>query len=142
MWSAEFSEVTDAPAASLWALLSDVEGWGAWNAGIESIALGGPLAVGATFAMKPPGEDVITSTIAALEPGRLLTDVTELGELEIRVIHRLDEVLGGTQVVYRIEVTGSAGDVVGGEVGAAVSADFPAVIAALIAAASVTSPSV
>jgi uncharacterized protein YndB with AHSA1/START domain len=136
MWSTEYTLVTDADAEAIWRLLSDIDGWGAWNAGIETIALDGPLTVGATFRMKPPGEDVLVSTVAELEPGRLLTDVTDAGELVIRVEHRLAPVTGGrTSITYRVEVTGPAGDAVGEEVGSAVSADFPQVMAALAAAA-------
>ncbi|MDQ2837990.1 MAG: SRPBCC family protein [Actinomycetota bacterium] len=133
MWTTEYTLTTDVSPEALWQLLSDVDGWGAWNDGIETIALDGPLAVGTTFRMKPPGEDALTSTIVELEPNRLLTDVTELGELAIRVVHRLEPVAGGgTSITYRVEASGPAGE----EVGKAVSADFPQVIAALAAAAS------
>jgi uncharacterized protein YndB with AHSA1/START domain len=107
-----------------------------WNAGIETIALDGPLTVGATFRMKPPGENVLVSTVAELEPNRLLTDVTDVGELVIRVVHRLAPAAGGgTSITYRVEVTGPAADAIGEQVGSAVSADFPQVMAALAAAA-------
>lgn len=136
MWTTEYSLETDASVEALWRLLGDVDGWGAWNAGIESIALEGPLAVGATFRMRPPGEDELTSTIAELEPYRLVTDVTELGGLTVRVEHRLDPSEGGgTLITYRVEVGGPAGDAVAEEVGRAVSADFPDVMAGLAAAA-------
>jgi Polyketide cyclase / dehydrase and lipid transport len=135
MWSTEFSQNTEVAPEALWPLLQDVNGWGAWNDGIEAIALDGPLGVGATFQMKPPGEDAVTSTIAELQENRLLTDVTDLGDLVIRVAHRLDPLpSGGTVVTYRVEVTGPAADNIGEEVGTSISADFPQVIAALIAA--------
>jgi len=135
MWSTEFSQNTEVPAEALWPLLKDVNGWGAWNDGIEAIALDGPLAVGATFQMKPSGEDAVTSTIAELEENHLLTDVTDLGDLVIRVAHRLEpQPGGGTAVSYRVEVTGPAADSIGEEVGSSISADFPQVIAALVAA--------
>jgi len=91
--------------------------------------------------MKPPGEDVLTSTIAELDPNRLLTDETEMGELVIRVVHRLEPLSSGrTSITYRVEVTGPAADAAGEEVGTAVSADFPQVIAALAVAASTARP--
>ena len=77
---------------------------GAWNAGIESITLDGPVAVGTTFRMKPPGEDELTSTIAELEPPRLITDDTDVGELVIRVAHLVEPVAGGSSITYRVEV--------------------------------------
>ncbi|PZS28901.1 MAG: polyketide cyclase [Pseudonocardiales bacterium] len=139
MWSTEYTLATDATPEALWRLLSDVDGWGAWNAGIETIALDGPLAVGTTFKMKPPGEDELTSTVAELEPNMVLTDVTDTGDLLIRVAHRLQpSVGGGTSITYRIEVSGPAADAVGEEVGMAISADFTEVMAALAAAARAT----
>ncbi len=141
MWATEYVGMAEADSAAVWQLLSDVNGWGVWNDGIETIVLDGPLVVGATFRMKPPGEDVLTSTIAELDPNRLLTDVTEIGELVIRVVHRLEPLSsGGTSITYRVEVTGPAADAAGEEVGTAVSADFPQVIAALAAAASTARP--
>jgi len=126
MWTTEYTLTADASPEALWQLLSDIDGWGAWNDGIETIALDGPLAVGATFQMKPPGQDVLTSTVAELEQNRLLTDVTDMGELVIRVEHRLEPLAGGgTSITYRVQVSGAAADILGEEVGTAISADFP-----------------
>lgn len=139
MWTTEHSIATTASPEAVWEILRDVNGWGAWNAGIEMIELDEPLAVGATFRMKPSGEDVLTSAIAELEENRRLTDVTDLGDLVVRVAHLLaptDD--GGTTITYRVEVDGAAADAVGEEVGQAVSADFPEVLAALAAAAAST----
>ena len=136
MWSKDYSLSTDLSSQPLWELLSDIDGWVKWNAGISSITLDGPLAVGTAFRMTPPGEDTITSTIVALETGRLLTDLTEMDGVGIRVEHRLEpHPSGGTTVTYRIEVTGTVPDEVAEEIGAAVSADFPDVIASLVGAA-------
>ncbi len=136
MWSKDYALSTALPAQPLWELLADVDGWVRWNAGIASITLDGPLAVGTSFRMTPPGEDTITSTIVALETGSVLTDLTEMDGVAIRVEHRLDPLpSGGTTITYRIEVSGSAPDEVAEEIGTAVSADFPDVIASLVAAA-------
>src|SRR6266487_5037460 len=122
MWTTDYTQSTDVAPEAVWQLLRDVNGWGAWNEGIEAIALDGPLAVGATFQMKPPGEDTLTSTIAELEENRLLTDVTDLGDLVIRVAHRLEPLPdGGTAVTYRVEVSGPAADTIGEEVGRSIS---------------------
>ena len=136
MWTTDFTQDTDLAPEVLWPLLSDIDGWGAWNDGIEKIALDGPLVVGAGFEMKPPGEDPLHSTVAELVENRLLTDVTDLGDLVVRVAHRLDpRPEGGTSVTFAVEVSGPAADAVGEEVGTAISADFPDVIASLVAAA-------
>ncbi len=136
MWSREYSLTTHADPQALWDLLSDVEGWVQWNDGIESIEMDSPLAVGTTFRMTPPGEDTITSTIVDLQPGRSLTDLTEMNGVGITVEHRLDpEPEDGTIVTYLIRVTGGVPDEVAEEIGTAVSADFPEVIATMVAAA-------
>src|SRR5205823_11670862 len=104
MWSTEYSQNAEVAPEALWKVLRDVNGWGAWNEGIETIAMDDPLAVGATFQMKPPGEDMVTSTIAELEENRVLTDVTDLGDLVVRVAHRLDPLAeGGTAITYAVE---------------------------------------
>ena len=59
----------------------------------------------------------------------------------VRVAHRIAPTPdGGTTITYRIEVTGPSADAVGAEVGAAVSSDFPQVIAALATLADSTAP--
>jgi Polyketide cyclase / dehydrase and lipid transport len=136
MWTTEYTMTSQAAPEVLWQFLNDVDGWGAWNDGIERIALDGPLAVGATFSMKPPGEEALTSTIVELQENRLLTDLTVMGDLAIRVAHELQPLAdGGTAITYRVEVTGPAAATIGEEVGTAISADFPQVIEALVAAA-------
>jgi uncharacterized protein YndB with AHSA1/START domain len=133
MWTHDYSQTTDLTPESLWQLLSDVDGWVKWNGGIESLVLDGPVAVGTTFRMTPPGEDTVTSTIVDLQPGHLITDLTELDGVAVRVEHRLDpQPDGGTVVTYRVEVSGAIPDEVAQEIGTAVSADFPDVIANLI----------
>lgn len=136
MWSHDYSLTTDLDPQSLWQVLADVNGWVRWNDGIESIELDGPLAVGTAFRMTPPGEDTVTSTIVDLQPDRLLTDLTELDGLAIKVEHRFDpQPGGGTGITYRVEVAGAVPDEVAEQVGVGVSADFPDVIASLVAAA-------
>jgi carbon monoxide dehydrogenase subunit G len=41
-----------APRELVWQVLTDLEGWPAWNPGVKSISVSGPLAVGATFRWK------------------------------------------------------------------------------------------
>jgi polyketide cyclase/dehydrase/lipid transport protein len=140
MWTHDYSQTTDLAAEPLWQLLAEVDGWAKWNGGIESLVLDGPVAVGTTFRMTPPGEDTVTSTIVDLQAGRLITDLTELDGVAVRVEHRLDaQQDGGTVVTYRVEVSGAIPDEVAQQIGTAVSADFPDVIANLIATAQTAS---
>ncbi|MDT7582006.1 MAG: hypothetical protein QOK35_3270 [Pseudonocardiales bacterium] len=134
MWVHEYTKDIRATPETLWRLLADVDGWVHWNAGIESISLDGPLAVGTRFRMTPPGEQTLTSTIVELEPGRLLTDLTELDGVAVRVEHRLDPGRDATTVTYRIAVSGDGlPDDAAAEIGTAVSADFPDVLDSLAA---------
>ena len=136
MWTHTYTHRTDADPARLWELLADVDGWVGWNDGIESIELAGPLAVGAMFRMTPPGEQPVTSTVVELEPPRLLTDLTELDGIAVRVEHRLDPTPdGATTITYAVTVSGDAPSEVTADIGAAVSADFPDVMSALARAA-------
>ena len=70
MWEYEYSAETTAAAEVLWRHWTDMAAWPAWNAGIETIEVGGPFQVGTTFTMTPPGEDPIPMT---------LTEVVRLG---------------------------------------------------------------
>jgi carbon monoxide dehydrogenase subunit G len=51
-----------APRELVWQVLTDLEGWPAWNPGVKSLAVSGPLAVGATFRWKA-GPGTIRSKI-------------------------------------------------------------------------------
>ena len=134
MWESEYAKDIPASPAAVWRLLGDVDGWVDWNDGIASISLDGPLAVGTRFRMTPPGEPTLTSTIVDLQPGRLLTDLTELDGVAVRVEHRLDPGPDATTVTYRITVSGAGlPDEAAAEIGTAVSADFPDVLDSLAA---------
>jgi hypothetical protein len=107
--------------------------WPQWNAGIEKLAVDGPFAVGTTLTMTPPGEDPIPMRLVEIVPGELFTDEMDAGDFVVRTEHRLDPLGDGrTRVVYRTEITGPAADQVGPELGPAITADFPDVVAALV----------
>lgn len=139
MWSQTYTHTTAADPDAVWAVLSDVDGWSAWNDGIDTLVLDGPVAIGTSFRMKPPGEEEITSTIVELDPPRVLTDLTEFAGLAVRVEHRVEPAGGGgTTIRYAVSVTGDVPDEVTAEVGTGVSADFPDVLAKLAAVAEST----
>ncbi|WP_327674598.1 SRPBCC family protein [Kitasatospora sp. NBC_00458] len=59
----------DAPAATLWAVHTDVEAWPQWNPDVESVRRDGPLdGPGASFTWRTHGLE-ITSTVRELVPG-------------------------------------------------------------------------
>jgi uncharacterized protein YndB with AHSA1/START domain len=136
MWEYEHSVDTSADRDALWRLWSDMASWPDWNAGIESIRIDGPFAAGTTFTMTPPDGDPIAMRLTSITPGHEFTDDMDAGDFAVRTVHRLEPLAGGrTRVVYRTVISGPAADHVGPELGPAITADFPDVIAALIARA-------
>jgi hypothetical protein len=126
-WKNEFAIETAASPESIWARLTDVPGWTRWNAGIEEVAIDGPFAVGACITMKPPGQEPLRSILIEVRENRSFVDETRLGELVVRVGHHLQPEGATTRVRYTVFVDGPEA----AEVGAAISGDFPAVLAAL-----------
>ena len=136
MWSHEHTADTHAPAGRVWTLWTDVERWPTWNAGVATIAIEGPFAPGTRFVMTPPGEEPIAMQLTDVVPGESFTDVMDAGDFAVTTTHRLEPLPGGgTRIVYRTEITGPAAPAVGPELGPAITADFPDVLAALSARA-------
>jgi hypothetical protein len=136
MWEYEHSTETTASATELWRHWSDMATWPEWNAGIARLEVSGPFQVGTTFTMTPPGDDPITMRLTEVEPGRGFTDVMDAGEFTVTTEHRLEPLADGrTRIVYRTEISGPAADQIGPELGPAITADFPDVVAALAARA-------
>ena len=136
MWEYELSVETGADTEALWRLWSDMPAWPQWNAGIATIEVHGPFAVGTTFTMAPPDGDPVTMQLAEIVPGELFVDVMDAGDFLVRTVHRLEPLAGGgSRVTYRTEISGPAADEIGPELGPQITADFPDVLAALTALA-------
>jgi hypothetical protein len=60
-----------APAAVVWQVMTDIDGWPAWNPDVKSARLEGALAPGTAFRWKA-GPGTIRSRIEAVEPERLI----------------------------------------------------------------------
>jgi uncharacterized protein YndB with AHSA1/START domain len=136
MWEYEYSVETSASLAAVWRHWSDMTAWPAWNAGIETIEIDGLFEVGTTFTMTPPGDDPVTMRLTEIVPGELFTDEMDAGDFVVRTVHRLTPMTSGTtasgtRITYRTEITGPAADQIGPELGPAITADFPDVLAAL-----------
>jgi len=133
MWEYEYSMESTAPPEVLWRYWSDVAAWPQWNDGIEKIEIDGPFAVGTTFTMTPSEGDPITMRLAEIVPGELFTDEMDTGDFAVRTVHRLEQLAAGmTRIIYRTEITGSAADQVGPQLGPAITADFPEVLVTLV----------
>jgi len=132
MWEYEATATTTADAEQLWRRWSDMAAWPTWNAGIESIEVDGPFAVGTRFTMTPPGDEPVRLRIVQIQPGTSFVDELDAGDFVVRTEHRLEPLPAGARVVYRTEITGPAADLVGPELGPQITADFPDVLAALV----------
>jgi hypothetical protein len=127
-WHAEFSVETAATAEAVWALFRDVARWKEWNAGIETISIAGPFAVGTEFSMKPPGEDVVVSRLVRVEENVGFTDETRVGDLTILVDHRIERPAAGpVRVIFAVDAQGPGADAIG----PAITSDFRDVLRAL-----------
>jgi uncharacterized protein YndB with AHSA1/START domain len=132
MWTVEHQGDSAAQPPAVFAVLADTACWPQWNAGVRRIDLDGPFAAGTTATMVLPDGTELPFRLAWVDPDRGFEDVTEVPDagVVVRVAHLLEPGAdGGTHITYRCTVEGS--DEVGAEVGPAVSADFPEVIAAL-----------
>lgn len=128
MWTHEESIETTATPAQIWKLFSDVAGWKKWNAGIEEIEIHGPFAVGATFSMRPPGGDAMTSKLIEVKENEGFTDETVVDETHVLVSHKIVSLASGhSQVIYSTVITGPAA----AEFGPMVTGDFGSVLIAL-----------
>ncbi|PFH11407.1 polyketide cyclase/dehydrase/lipid transport protein [Collimonas sp. PA-H2] len=128
MWTHEESIETSAAPSRVWALFADVARWKDWNAGIESIELHGPFVTGASFTMRPPGQDALTSTLIEVKSNESFIDETVVDETRVLVSHRLVLLPSGrTRIIYNTEISGPDAD----EIGPMVTNDFPDVLAAL-----------
>jgi uncharacterized protein YndB with AHSA1/START domain len=132
MWEYEHSIETTAAPEALWQVWSDMATWPQWNAGIETIDVEGPFAVGTAFTMTPPGDEPIRMRLVEIKPGESFTDEMDAGDFVVRTQHRLEPTATGlTRIVYRTEITGEAAGHIGSELGPQITADFPEVLAAL-----------
>jgi uncharacterized protein YndB with AHSA1/START domain len=133
MWRYESAMETTASRAALWDCWSDMANWPEWNDGIVRIEVDGPFRAGTAFTMIPPDGEAVRLRLVETVPGELFVDEMNAGDFVVRTEHRLEPLAGGrTRVVYRTEISGPAADTVGPELGPAITADFPDVLAALV----------
>jgi hypothetical protein len=136
MWASEHSIETSVAPEQIWRLWADVAGWPEWNDDIERIELIGPFAAGGTILMTPIGDEPVELRIAQVVEPELFVDEAHMGEVVVRTIHSIRRVDSGrVQVTYRMEITGPSADTLGPQIGPEISADFPQVLAGLVARA-------
>lgn len=128
IWRNEYAIETSAAAETIWTIFCDIPAWRTWNAGIEQIDIDGSFAAGTWFTMKPPGEEALRSQLIDVRENACFVDETRVGELVIRVAHRIESVgPARTRIVYAVDAQGPQAS----EIGPAVASDFPEVLASL-----------
>jgi hypothetical protein len=135
MWTYEHNLESSAKPEAFWRLFADVAGWPAWNADIERIEIDGPFQAGSTVLMTPVGQDPIRMRLTDVRADELFVDETDLGDVVVRVEHRLERTQTGTRVHYAMQISGPSAAELGPRLGPAISGDFPDVMAALVARA-------
>jgi hypothetical protein len=81
---------TDVPAAEIWALYEDVRTWPLWDAQAQAVTRDGPFAAGTAGTMTFTGQDPLPDRLVKVDPEREFIDETPVGELVVRVSHRLE----------------------------------------------------
>lgn len=84
--------------------------------------------------MKFKGQDPLHYRLAKVEPKREWVDETPVGEIVVRVSHRLDRLPDGRlQIAYAAEIDGPEEQT--HQIGPEITADFPRTMASLVARA-------
>jgi hypothetical protein len=129
VWRTNYSAETTAAPDTIWTIFRDVPGWKNWNAGITDITIDGPFAAGTWFTMQPPGEEPLRCKLVEVRDNACFVDETRVGDLVVTVAHNIESAGNGrTRITYTVEAKGPDA----ADIGAAVSADFPEVLAALV----------
>jgi polyketide cyclase/dehydrase/lipid transport protein len=126
----EHSLLAPASPAAVWRLYSDVSQWPSFDAEAEHIELDGPFVAGSRGTMKFRGQDPLAFVLTEVEPGRVFTDETPVGDAVVRVRHRLDPAPeGGTRITYQVEIDGP--EAFATQLGTMITGDIPTTMARL-----------
>jgi hypothetical protein len=129
VWRTDYSAETTAAPGTIWRIFQNVAGWKDWNAGIAHIEIDGPFAAGTWFTMQPPGEAPLRCRLVEVRDNACFVDETRIGDLVVTVAHKIDPLENGrSRITYAVEAKGPDA----ADIGAAISADFPDVLAALV----------
>jgi hypothetical protein len=125
---------TDVSVPAIWSLYEDVTTWPSWDTQAEAVTREGPFAAGATGTMKFRGQDPLSYRLTKVEPLREFVDETAVGDIVVRVSHRLEPLAPGRlRVTYAAEIDGPREEAE--RLGPLITADFPDTMASLIARA-------
>ncbi|WP_406288913.1 SRPBCC family protein [Embleya sp. NBC_00896] len=134
MWVHEHVIETDVAVEAIWRVLRDLDNWARWDTSMEAVSIEGPFEVGTRVSMTPTGQETVRSVIVEIKENEVYADEIDMAGVNLRFSHTLTRLPhGGARVVHRLEITGSAADEVGPELGAAITEDFPEAMDALLA---------
>lgn len=104
---------TSASPGDVWALWSDTTSWPDWDPAVERVVLDGPFRLGTTGTMRLAGGVEAPFTLVAVSPDARYCDELVLGELRIRVDHRVEAHDGGAALTVETTIEGPGADDVG-----------------------------
>lgn len=91
-------EITiQAPIATVWDMLTDIDAWPEWNRDVRSARLHGPLEAGTEFTWKA-GPGTIRSTLVAVDPPHGIAWHGRTMGITARHVYRLEDLEGGVRV--------------------------------------------
>ena len=135
MWTTEYSSETDVAPKAIWATLRDLHSGVKLSDRSDSFELHGPFAIGTELSVTPVGQDTFRSKIVELVEPEVYADETAFGDVTLKFRHTLVPIAEGTRVTHQLTIDGPGADHLGPELGPQISADFPAAMDELIAAA-------
>jgi uncharacterized membrane protein len=140
MWAYEHTVETEAPAAAIWRLWSDVSTWSSWDDDIEWARLDGPFAVGSRGKLKPKGVPAAGFKLVTVTPGLSYTVEQRLPLARLRFHHELAEAAKGpTRFTHRVTIDGPLGALFAFLFGRRMKKNFPTIMRHLAEAASASS---
>jgi uncharacterized membrane protein len=104
----ETTVVIDAPPATVWAVMSDVERWPEWTASITSVRRTSPgaMGVGSTAQVKQPRLATASFVVTKWEPGRGFDWVTRNPLVTAVGGHWIEPTPQGSRVTLSVEFSG------------------------------------
>jgi hypothetical protein len=135
MWTTEHTAETNLPSRAVWIALRDLHTGETKSEGGDIFEIHGPYQVGTELSVTPQGQETFRSRIVELVEDERYADETSFGDVTLTFRHILTPVDRGTRVTHELVIDGPGADATGPELGSQISADFPAAMRSLFAAA-------
>jgi hypothetical protein len=135
VWTTEHTAETDVAVGKVWTALRELHTGVTKGAAGDVFEIHGPFEVGTDLSVTPQGQETLRSRIVELVEGERYADETSFGDVILTFRHVLTPIEGGTRVTHELVIDGPGADAAGPELGPQISADFPAAMRSLFAAA-------